>query len=409
MSSSSSKKGQPSFDPYDVLGVALGASDAEITKAYRKLALQLHPDKQKAGSLTAHQVEEVAKRFHDIKEARSFLLDSEHAEDRRAFDAKRESDRIRRETEVIREQQMSASRKRMREELLEKEAKAQSSRRKQQRKEKDEKDVIDKLRQEGLQRREEQANRNVEKEVQEQLRKDRKERQSILEERQIRLKWDRKKLTISPSDDSIASLLSPFGVVEHVEFLGKKGNQAMVTFRDASSCRPCVDAFRDSKEMRAKFVGSQKDREDDGGDDDDDDKHDGAREPDGRASSSKASSRGRDAETLEEWRMRQAVERERLLREMQEEGHGGEATTATNSVSNHSSSPTKRQRQHASSNLPFPLPFPDSDHLQGLTSFEKLCALEENILGKLLTTTQLQALKEVSPCTRHSTQRNHSR
>ena len=35
--------------------------------------------------------------------------------------------------------------------------------------------------------------------------------------------------------------------------------QAMVTFRDASSCRPCVDAFRDSKKMRAKFVGSQKD------------------------------------------------------------------------------------------------------------------------------------------------------
>ena len=48
-----------------------------------------------------------------------------------------------------------------------------------------------------------------------------------------------------------------------MEFLGKKGNQAMVTFRDASSCRPCVDAFRDSKEMRAKFVGSQKDPADD--------------------------------------------------------------------------------------------------------------------------------------------------
>ena len=179
----------------------------------------------------------------------------------------------------------------------------------------------------------------------------------------------------------------------------------MVTFRDASSCRPCVDAFCDSKEMRAKFVGSQKDRED-GDDGDDDDKHEVAREPDGRAATSKASSRGRDAETLEEWRMRQAVERERLLREMQEEGNGEEAT---NSGSNHSSSPTKRPRQHASSNRPFPLPFPDSDHLQGLTSFEKLCALEESILGKLLTTTQLQALKEVSPYTRHSTQLNHSR
>lgn len=373
------------MDPYDALGVGFGASDAEITRAYRKLALKLHPDKQGPG-LSEKKREEIAKQFHDIKEARTFLLDAEHAEDRRQYDARRESERMRREANAARELNMSHRRKRMRDELKEKEAQARQQSRKQQQTEKAEKDVVDQLRKEGQQRREEQARRDTEKELEREFWKQRQERKITLEERQVRLKWDRKKMKISPSVDSIASLLSQFGAVESVEFLGKKGNQALVTFQDASSCRPCVDAYATNKEMRAKFVGQRKDQE---GDEEEEDHND----PQPKQPESSRMSATRDTETLERRRLRQAAEREALLWQMREEGDEMDGTTERVRREDLHDKPKKSRSKTTARTVPFPLPFPETDALRDLPPYQKLEVLEKQILGGLLTPEQVESLR----------------
>src|SRR5262245_9674423 len=67
-------------DYYDVLGVPQGASEKEITRAYRKLAKQYHPDAN-AGNKEAED------RFKEISAAHDVLGD---AEKRKEYDQVRE-------------------------------------------------------------------------------------------------------------------------------------------------------------------------------------------------------------------------------------------------------------------------------------------------------------------------------
>lgn len=56
-------------DYYEVLGVAKGASDEDVKKAYRKLARQYHPDVNKAADAET--------KFKEVKEAYDVLSDGQ--------------------------------------------------------------------------------------------------------------------------------------------------------------------------------------------------------------------------------------------------------------------------------------------------------------------------------------------
>ncbi|MGQ9723977.1 MAG: molecular chaperone DnaJ [Tepidimonas sp.] len=57
-------------DYYEILGVARNASDDEIKKAYRKLAMKYHPDRNQGDSAKAAE-----EKFKEVKEAYEILLD----------------------------------------------------------------------------------------------------------------------------------------------------------------------------------------------------------------------------------------------------------------------------------------------------------------------------------------------
>ena len=54
-------------NPYEVLGVSYGATDAEVTKAYRKLVKKYHPDLHPGDEEAAKKMREINEAYDQIK------------------------------------------------------------------------------------------------------------------------------------------------------------------------------------------------------------------------------------------------------------------------------------------------------------------------------------------------------
>ncbi len=389
-------------NPYETLNLPNLATSIQIKKKFRELSLKFHPDKRK-GNLSAEEIDALDKQFIAVQEAKSFLLDGEYEQEKEKYDAKLKSEALRKEEDKRREAQMDGRRKRMRsdlerkieEEMLRKQqgmgagvGMDTDARSRTEQSSKWNHDKFEDLKRDGMKMRETYHERKRTEEAKSEA-KERKRYKKSLESRQVRVKWSRKKMG-GQSEHMLAKLLSRFGEVQDVEMIGSKGNAALVTFHHESSCKPCVDAYLHSEELRATFVG--KDRDD-------------------RITSARTNATGhdmtrdtntmkreRDRESVEERKLRQAAEREALLRQMEMGGDDIDETKiferGSESAYNQSSSPSNEVRKSL-----FPPHFPSSmsssiGTSKGLTLLQRLGEFEIELLKDVLPLDEIKKLQQ---------------
>eukprot|EP00979_Chaetoceros_neogracilis_P011584 scaffold2917_cov282-Chaetoceros_neogracile.AAC.28 len=365
-------------NPYTILTVPNLATPSQIKKSFRKLSLKYHPDKRES-NLTKEQHDKLDQHFISVQEARDFLLGNDFKNQKEQFDTKLRSETLRKVEEDRRDKAMSSNRKRMRQDLeskihnLKKGAGADAN---------DDENENDNdgqgfqdLKRDGMRRRHEfgERTRTAEEKL---AARAKKKQKNLLENRQVRIKWSRKKMG-GQSDEMIANLMKRFGSVEEVELIGNKGNSALVTFLVVASCKPCVDAYLHSDEMRASHIGKRKGEED------------GVPIPE-----TGSLNRDKDRESVQERKLRQAAEREILLRKMElgEEDFEDESDPHESKQMKNDRVPPKKSSPLSLFPPSFPVcePFANRSHPSPL---ERLELLEKELLRGLLSSQEIKDMQ----------------
>jgi len=100
-------------NPYEILGVVSNASPKEITRAFRKMALKYHPDRNKSADTTT--------RFKEVYEAYAVLKDAAtRAEyDNKKYESQRFGARTRAKKDLLRTDPLQATLERLKKEIFE--------------------------------------------------------------------------------------------------------------------------------------------------------------------------------------------------------------------------------------------------------------------------------------------------
>jgi hypothetical protein len=90
---------------------------------------------------------------------------------------------------------------------------------------------------------------------------------------------------------------------------------------------------------------------------------------------------------LNDRRLRQAAEREALLRQMAEDDVTGTSSKLPSETSR------KAKSDEKAGSAPFPQSFPDTDEFRNLTDIQRLEKFEATVLGSFLSFEMLQSMK----------------
>ncbi|XP_030745942.1 dnaJ homolog subfamily C member 17-like [Sitophilus oryzae] len=216
------------MDLYEILEIEQSSTEIEIKKAYRKKALQCHPDKNRDDP-------EAGKKFHQLSKILEVLTDQAA---RAAYDkvlkGKKEA--------AIRHKELDSKRRKLKEDLEERERLASSGKRR------DNKSEAQKLREE-IERLRKEGSREVEEEIQNVLKtineeKNRSETNWDSANNRIKIKWlaDKKDETNGGyTSELLHRFLSKYGDIQALVMSPKKKGSALVEFKDKKAAEMAVD------------------------------------------------------------------------------------------------------------------------------------------------------------------------